>query len=83
MRNVSKMILMMLMTFSISISAEPYDWCNSKFINCDKQYNETARIYTEKNPYEPGLRHTNTRGDVWYTKPNPYNNKQLRTRRIH
>ena len=75
-------LLLIMWTISNEAFAEPYDWCKSKFIDCDNSYEETNKIYTKKNPYEPGLRHTNSRGNVWYTEQDPYQKDRLRTRPI-
>ena len=67
-----------------NIDAAPYDWMNNPMVvSPENKYKPPYRAYTEKNPYEDGSRTYDNRGNVWYTDVNPYDDTQMRTRRIH
>ena len=88
MKTVISLIVSAMVLFAIArVEAEPYAWCNSPFINCtyvDKTYNLHYKSVSTKDPYLPNtIRTTDTLGNVWITEPNPYNKKELRTRKLH
>jgi len=74
-----------LLILAGTVQAEPYEWMNNPMLNGGhtQKYEAPYRAITEKNPYEDGTRTYDNRGNVWYTDVNPYNKKELRTRKIH